>query len=224
MKFNFFRIRARKAKPFKEFQLEKTEKGDYDSFHSKLLDSSLVILITGKRGSGKTALGMKMLEIFAHARKKCYAIGFSKGLPRFIKSVRSVEDVPNNSVLLIDEAAILFFARDAMSKINKMISKIMAIARHKGLLLILVSQSSALLELNVLRLSDTLIFKEPSLMQAKFERKALQEMYKKITPIFKSLQEKKKYFYIWDDEFEGLLSFDLPYFWNEKISKSFASW
>ena len=28
-------------------------------------------------------------------------------------------------------------------------------------------------------------------------------------------------FYIGDDEFEGMLSFTLPEFWSEKVSKSF---
>ena len=99
----------------------------------------------------------------------------------------------------------------------------MAIARHKNLTLILVAQSSALIDLNVLRLADSLLLKEPSLLQSKFERKAIKEMYEKAAPLFKDKENKKQYTYIFDDEFEGLIEFNLPYFWNEGISKSFKN-
>ena len=72
--------------------------------------------------------------------------------------------------------------------------------------------------------SATPILKEPSLLQTKFERKAIKEMYEKVIPHFKELSNKKECFYVMDDEFEGMLKFNLPDFWSEGISKSFSDY
>ncbi|MFH1500511.1 MAG: hypothetical protein ABIE22_01040 [archaeon] len=87
--------------------------------------------------------------------------------------------------------------------------------------------NSAMIDLNVMRLADTIIFKEPSLLQSRFERKALVDLFKKADENFNKIPKKdnkKKYFYVLDDEFEGLLSSTLPSFWSDKISKSFAKY
>ena len=222
--FGLFRRKKRKIEPLQPFSLVLSEEGDFDAFFSKLLRYSLIFLITGKRGSGKTSLGMSLLRVFNSVRKRCYAIGFDKArLPRWIRKANSLKEIPNNSVCLIDEGALVFSSREAMTSPNKLLGKMMAIARHKNLSLILIAQSSAMIDLNVLRLADVLLLKEPSLLQAEFERKALQKRYKKISPLFKKQQDKVKHFYVWSDDFEGLLSYELPIFWNETISKAFKN-
>ena len=131
-------------------------------------------------------------------------------------------NIPNDSLVLIDEAGISFSARDSMKKANKMLASLLSIARHKNLSLIFITQNSALLELNILRLSDILLFKEPSLLQLRFERKGLQDLFMKVNSEFKDLDQKKTYFYAVSDDFEGLVCSGLPEFWNESISKSFS--
>lgn len=216
----------KKAKePFIPFSTIETKGGSYDKFYNKLLKYSLIMLIIGKRGSGKTALGMRLLELFnKNAKKRCYAVGFQNSkIPRWIRKADVIEEIPNNSVALIDEGGIVFSSRESMKDANKMLGKIMAIARHKNITLVLVTQNSAMIDLNVLRLADTILLKEPSLLQSEFERKALKNMYDKIIPLFKEREDKEKYFYVWDDEFEGLLEYGLPSFWNEGVSKSFRN-
>ncbi|MFH1641513.1 MAG: ATP-binding protein [Nanoarchaeota archaeon] len=215
---------AKKEEDYQAFSVVKSEKGNYQDFHKRLLKGSNIVLITGKRGSGKTALGMKFLELFKkHSKRKLHAMGFSK-LPFGIKNVNTIEDIRNNSVVLLDEGAINFSSRDTMKSANKELGKIMAIARHKNLSLILIAQNSAMIDLNVLRLADTVILKEPSLLQAQFERKAIKDMYEKVAPHFSALEQRKAHFYVMDDEFEGLLKYSLPSFWTEKISKSFKDY
>ena len=206
------------------FSVIDNDKGEYQEFMGLILKHSVIMLITGKRGSGKTALGMKFLELFNRkTRRRCYAVGFQKAkLPRWIKKEEDIEKTPNNSVVLVDEGAVTFSARDAMKASNKWLGKIMAIARHKNLSLVLISQNSAMIDLNVLRLADVVLLKEPSLLQAKFERKAIREMYEQVKPKFTALKQRKKYFYIWSDEFQGLVEAGLPEFWSDKISKSFG--
>jgi Cdc6-like AAA superfamily ATPase len=220
--FDFFRKEAEEYVPF---DVVKTEKGNYEDFYRRLVKGSNIILITGKRGSGKTALGMKFLELFnKNSRRKVFAMGFGKArLSRGIAKVSKVEEIPNNAVVLIDEGAITLSSRESMKHVNKEISKVMTIARHKNLTLILITQNSAMIDLNVLRLADTIVLKEPSLLQAQFERKAIRNMYEKVMPHFKETERKKPHFYVMDDEFEGLLRFSLPSFWSENISKSFRN-
>lgn len=221
--FSFFRREKAYDEPYEAFEVVKTEKGSLKDFTRRLLNGSNILLIAGKRGSGKTALGMKFIELFRRSsRRKVFVMGFDKArLPFGIKKANNIDDISNNSTVLIDEGAITFGSRDSMKSANKELGKLMAIARHKNLSLILIAQNSAMIDLNVLRLADTIILKEPSLLQAKFERKAIKEMYEKVSDYFKSIDDRKSHFYVMDDEFEGILKYSLPEFWSEDISKSF---
>jgi len=208
---------------FEPFEVVEEKKGSYAEFEKALKKYGLVMLIIGKRGSGKSALGMQFLAWFHHvAKRRCYGIGYSAAkLPKWIRKAKNIDEIPNDSVVLIDEAAILFFSRESMTSMNKMLSKLMAIARHKNLSMILISQSSAMIEVNVLRLADVLVLKEPSMLQARFERKALQDIFRATKKIFKQLTDPTRYFYVYSDEFEGLVQYKLPYFWNDSISRAF---
>jgi hypothetical protein len=210
-------------KPFTDVEMSRAIRGDYERFRKKMMDSSLIMLITGKRGSGKTSLGMKLLEVFSNrSSRECYIVNYRKArLPKWMHRIDSVEDAPNNAVVLIDEGAVGYFSRESMKEANRVLSKIMTLARHKNLSLLIISQNSAMIDLNVVRLSDTLLFKEPSLLQARFERRALKDMFDKVTPFFKKLEDPNSHFYVWDDDFEGMISYDLPGFWTESISTSF---
>ncbi len=221
--FDIFQ-KKREVKLVDPFVEIKKMKGDYKRFYNSLTKESLIILITGKRGSGKTALGYALLEVMNSVNKKCYALGFDEAkLPRWVRKVRSLEDAPNDSTALVDEGGILYSSRESSKKSNKMLGSLMTIARHKNLNLILIVQNSAMIDLNVLRMVDILLLKEPSLLQSEFERMALKKMYHKIKPLFTEQEEKVKHFYVWSDDFEGLLKFSLPAFWNESISKSFRN-
>lgn len=216
-------MEEKKAEPYIPFEVKKTDIGEYDSFYSRLKKDSLIMLVVGRRGSGKTSLGMKLLEFFHKlTKRKCYVFGYDKvRLPWWIKRVDTLEKIPNNAVALFDEGAILFSARESMKNINKELGKMMVIARHKNLTLILITQNSAMIDLNVLRLADILLLKEPSLLQAKFERKGLKDIFDKIKPKFEKIEQKKSHFYVWDDDFQGMVKYSLPDFWSEKISRSF---
>ena len=212
---------------FKPFEILQTERGSYTEFEEALHKYDLIMLIVGKRGSGKTALGMQFLAWYNHStRRRCYGIGYdATKLPRWIHKAKGIEEISNDSVVLIDEAALLFFSREAMTSTNKMLTKLMSVARHKNLTMLLITQSSAFIELNVLRLADVLLLKEPSLLQARFERKALQDVFEKVMSTFRGLEgDVRPIFYVMSDWFEGILSFELPPFWNEGISRAFKAW
>ncbi len=219
--------RKDKKKAIKEempiFYLEDGDERDFKEFLEALKKQSLIVIITGRRGSGKTALGFSILEFLKDSKRNIYAIGIEAGLPKWIKKEYDLSKLKNDSIVLIDEAALSFSARESSKELNRLITKIMAVARHKNLSLIFITQSSAIIDINILRLADVIMIKEPGLLQEKFERKEIQQLYKKVKPIFRRIEKNKnKYTYVYSDWFEGLIKNRLPSFWNEKISKSFA--
>ena len=67
-----------------------------------------------------------------------------------------------------------------MSKQNKELADLLAIARHKDLTLILVTQNTGMIDKNVLNLTDAVLVKEGSLLQQKMERSVMKEFYERI--------------------------------------------
>ena len=209
---------------FEKLAAIETIAGNADSFERALLESSRIVLLFGKRGSGKSALGFRILEnINSTHKRQCSVLGVSQDvLPQWITSVEDIHGVANNSIVLVDEGALAFSARESMKKEHKELGKLMAIARHKDLTLIFITQNTCMIDKNVLQLTDTLMVKEGSLLQKEMERTAVQKFYQKAEKSFEKLQDKRKYAYVIDGDFEGVISFVLPSFWSDKVSKSRA--
>ena len=213
-----------KAK-YDSLKIIKKKKGTIPTFENKLYkNKSTVGLILGARGTGKSAIGMRLLENFkVKTSKTVYALGFKEeSLPRWIKVVKDIEEINNNSVILIDEGGIEFSSRKAMTNANKLLSEILLIARHKDLSVIFITQNSANLEINVIRQADYLILKPSSLLQKDFERKKIKTIYENATEDFEELKGIVGLTYIFSDEFLGFVTNSLPNFWTDKVSKGYA--
>ena len=119
--------------------------GDFDSFEDRLLDpsKSSIGIVIGARGTGKSAIGMRLLEnIRAKTERNVCALGFGKeSIPSWITVVDIIDMIPNGSFVLIDEAGIEFGSRDSMSSMNKLLSSLLFIARHKDLSILFISQN-----------------------------------------------------------------------------------
>lgn len=210
-----------KFQPLKEI---KTLNGDLSQFENHLFTKDSTIgLILGARGSGKSAIGMKLLENFKNKTKKnVYAIGFHReDLPAWIQVVETVQEIKNDSVVLIDEGGIAFSSRKSMSSANQLLSELLFIARHKNLSILFITQNSSNLEINVLRQADFLIMKPSSLLQKDFERKIISDIYSQIGKDFLDLQNIQGLTYIHSDKFQGFAANELPSFWSMNVSKSF---
>lgn len=208
---------------YKKFNELKNLRGEFKSFENKLHNKSNIGIILGARGTGKSAVGMKLLEnIIAKTGKNAYAIGFRESdLPSWINVVSEIKEVKNNSVLLIDESGISFSSRNSMSDRNKFLSEILFIARHKDMSVILISQNSSNIEINAIRQADFLILKPSSLMQLDFERKKIKDTYEEVSEHFEKFRDKKGLAYIYSDNYCGFIENSLPSFWTDNISKSF---
>jgi hypothetical protein len=209
---------------YRSFKEIKKVKGTSNKFESNLLSKESTIgIILGARGSGKSAIGMKMLENFkVKTDKNVYAMGFkAKDLPNWINSVDNVDQIENDSVVLIDEGGITFSSRKSMSNANQLLSELLMIARHKNLSVLFITQNSSNLEINALRQADFLVLKQSSLLQKDFERKIIKDIYKKVENEFEKFEDDKGATYIHSDKFKGFVSNELPSFWSQKVSKAF---
>lgn len=218
-------IKREAIKPvYEDFLIVQKESGNYEKWKKTVVRSdSKIGIIIGSRGSGKTAFGVKFLEnAYAQTKKKCYAIGFNKkDFPAWIQVIESIDQIENDSFVLIDEGGVLFSSRRAMSNANKLLSDLLMIARHKNLNILFISQNSSNLEVNILRQADYLVLKPSSLLQQEFERKIVQKLYEKTKKQFENYKDRIGITYIYANEFQGFVTNSLPSFWKTAISKSF---
>ncbi|MFA5484765.1 MAG: zonular occludens toxin domain-containing protein [Candidatus Pacearchaeota archaeon] len=210
---------------YEDFKLLKLNSGNYDDWLKQVFNSdSKIGIILGARGSGKTAFGVRLLEnIYFKKKKECFAMGFNeKDLPSWIYSIDEIDEVKNNSLVLIDEGGILFNSRSSMKSSNKLLSELILISRHKNISIIFISQNSSNLDVNILRQADFLILKQSALLQKDFERKIVQKIYQENEDDFKKFKNKKGLALIYSDQFKGFVEGSLPSFWKESISKSWS--
>lgn len=210
---------------YQEFRELKKKKGQLEKFNNFLYgNKSTIGIILGARGTGKSAIGMSFLENFAaKSEKKLYALGFKQSaLPNWIKVVSSIDQIENNSVLLVDEGGIEFSSRSSMTNTNKLLSELLLISRHKDLSVLFIVQNSSNLELNALRQADFLVLKPSSLLQKDFERKKIKEVYQSVDKDFEEFKDDIGLTYLYSDKYCGFISNDLPSFWSEKVSKGYS--
>ncbi len=199
--------------------------GSWPSFEKYIQKSdSVVCLILGARGSGKTAFGMKLLEnMVARGKNKACVMGFEhSSLPSWITPVSNPNEITNGSTVLVDEGGILFSSRDSMKEQNKFLSELIFVARHKNLTLFFITQNSSTIEVNVLRQADALFLKPSSLLQMDFERKKIKDIYRSVKDDFSAHEGIPGLTYVYSDKFTGFVANALPSFWGESVSKSFA--
>ena len=190
-----------------------------------IINKSIIVLINGSRNSGKSVLGYYILEI-AHKlnpSRSIVSFGFPSinVLPKWVECIDDFGFIDNDSIVLFDESALSFFARRYQTKINEVISKLLAISRHKNLSSIFLTQNIGLIDINIVRLCDTLIFKKPSLLQIELERSNIGDLVYKANIWFTLFGEDKQVFnYMQHDKGEGVFINTIPKFWTDEISKS----
>ncbi|MGV8161986.1 MAG: hypothetical protein ACP5N2_01480 [Candidatus Nanoarchaeia archaeon] len=220
------RVKVKKKKTSEipqRIKVTTTIEGSFKNFWKRLKESdSLIGIVVGARGSGKSAVALCIMEELQGNKENYYAMGFkSKDIPNWINVVEDIKEIENNSFVIIDEGGILFSSRESMSDSNKFLSELLFIARHKDLSILFISQNSSNIEVNTLRQADFLILKKSSLLQKDFERKKISDIYTKYSEEFNKYKNTKKASLIYSDEFVGFVQSELPTFWSTKVSKGF---
>jgi hypothetical protein len=188
-----------------------------------------VVLIVGRRGSGKSALGYKLLE-YLRWKGQTYVVGLPQKvkrlLPIWFGIVPSLEDVPPKSIILIDESYNLFHSRASASERARILSNLINLSRQREQTLIFVTQEARQIDKNIASSADVVVFKNPGIFQPEFERKELRKIAEEAKRMFAaiSVKEKTKWSYVYApvSDFAGMLENSLPSFWSGGLSRSYA--
>ncbi len=197
---------------------------------SEIIKPPKVVIIFGKRGGGKTALGMYLLE---EAGKDFNFLSVVVNFPRSKQEllppsfvIKTLEEIKScdSSVILIDEGSTLIPAGQA--KLEEMIKAFSALSRQREQIIILIFHATADVGTRILRGVDTLIFKEPSLRQIQWGSKdeILRELLLEAKE--KLANRGAQYCYVdsEDPEFRGVLENSLPSFWLVECKSCQQCW
>jgi len=205
-----------------------------------ILQHPRIYVILGHRGSGKSCSGHAILEYLHYTYNiKAYFVNAYGGavpaekrklLPEWIQIVNSIEEVDNNSVVLIDEAYLIFHARTSMREATKRVSmdKILELSRQKNISLIFITQRSTKLDKNIIEATDTFIIRKIHPSQIEYERANVKKMLEKAYEEFKRIppSEAKRYCYVVaeTDGIEAFKMIGMPSYWSEELSRFYEGW
>lgn len=189
-----------------------------------------VILITGGRGQGKTAIAFDLAEKYHKETDfKVYVIGIPIGkqklFPCWFKFVENLDEIPNGSMIVVEESGINFEStRNKKGKKVTLLEYTLEICRHKDLRLVFINIHSAGVNVDIVRSVDVLIIKQPSFLQARMERPALRKLTKDAQEKFNAIaeSERKRHAYMISNSCEGMITNGLPSFWSSNISTSYS--
>ena len=195
-----------------------------------LIKHPCVVLILGGRGKGKSALGYRILEYHRWGARKIYAVGLPSGarkiLPDWIGMVPCLDDAPVNSIVLVDEAYIPYHARSGTTVEAKAMSRAINLSRQREQTIIFVTQEARQIDKNIVSSTNLVVFKDPGMLQLKFDRRELKELATQANQAFTTISgDKRKWSFVYDQDsdFTSLIENSLPTFWNEKLSHIFAA-
>ena len=188
-----------------------------------------VVLILGKRGSGKSALAYRILELFRYHGLPYVVSVPSQArrlLPDWIGIAASLEDVPHRSIAVIDEAYLHYHSRRSMAEESKAMSQLLNLSRQRDQTLIFVSQEARQLDRNIASSANVVVVKDLGIMQVDFDRPELRRLVSQARDALASqpgVKQRWSYVYSPDVDFQGLLESQLPSFWKPNLSRLFAS-
>ena len=161
---------------------------------------------------------------------KPYVVGLPESalghLPDWLGNVPRFDDLPHDSVALIDEAYLTYHARESMSEKNRSVSQLLNLSRQRNQTLVFVTQEARQLDKNITSVADVIVFKKPSALQIELERPELRPIARRARGAFTTVKGSSApwgYVFSPDADFEGLLENQLPTFWTKQLSRAFAS-
>jgi len=188
-----------------------------------------VVLVLGKRGSGKSALGYRLLELFRY-KLTPYVLGIpakaQKLLPDWIGVAQDLDEIPQDSIVLIDEAYLSYHSRGSFKTQSMEMSQLVNLSRQRNQTIIFVTQEARQIDKNIASQANVVVFKEPAILQSQFERPELNDITARAKLAFSNLNgDKREWAYVYspDADFIGLMESALPTFWSTELSHAFAA-
>lgn len=192
--------------------------------------------ILGHRGQGKSALAWYVADTY---RKKAgypsrvaaykFPAGAAKALPKWIAHVDDIAAVSMLSrphIVVVDESVLHVNSRRSQSDENMDFTKLLAVIRHKGHLLVFISQSSRQVDIQVIEGFDLVLMKAPSMLQARAARTELKPEVEKAYQLFSAMRgDTRKRVFAFDPHRGGtaMLPAHMPGWWTDRVSRAYSS-
>ncbi len=193
-----------------------------------LIEIPSVMLIVGRRGSGKTALGFRLIETLRYHRWPKFVVGVPRSarqqVPTWIKTVSSLWDLPIGAVALVDEAHLGYGTRVREAD-RKDLARVLSLSRQRDQLLIFASQQTRSVSREIVAATDVLIIKSMHLHQIRFERPEFEEALQTAQGKLAGMPgDRRQYSYVYapDDDLELVMRNTEPSFWSEHLSRLYA--
>lgn len=161
---------------------------------AKKIPKPSVTIITGRRGSGKDVTAVALaLELQKNSRKPVYSNYDPRQfrLPRDWR-FRTGNTFEPETVQLISDAHLEYFSRDWQSSPAETLVKVVSVSRHRNIDFIYTTQLSSLIDRQIISNIDVLLFKEPSLLAAEFERKELDQFTQEAQEYYQGIETNNK--------------------------------
>lgn len=181
-----------------------------------------VVLIIGRRESGKTIAAQRLAEIIG---KPTYAVSPEQSPPSWITELKLEELAtrpPPNTTLILDDIPVYASQRDYNNPFVRVLETIIPVCRHKRrLTLIFSSQSSSLSDRYIMD-ADLVFLKNANLLYMDLERPSVAKLYKWAMPIFNQMSEyqQKRHIAVVSQNWRGLVRVEKPKDEREPTSKS----
>lgn len=201
---------------------------EVDNRWREVIGQPSVVLVLGKRGSGKSALGYWLLELYKYGLTP-YVLGVpaegQKLLPEWIGIAQGLEDIPQKSIVLVDEAYLRYHSRESLSATSREMSHSLNLSRQRGQTIIFITQEARQVDRNIASSANVVIFKDLGMLQPEFDRPEFNRFASRARDALMSIKGDKRrwsYVYSHDSGFAGLMENSMPTFWSEGLSHVFA--
>ena len=199
-----------------------------DSKWLDLVRHPSVVLIIGKRGGGKSALGYRILELL-RTHGEPYVVGLPakarKLLPDWVGTMERLDDVPPKAVVLVDESYLRYHSRATTAPEGRDIGSLINLSRQKEQTLLFIVQEARQLDVNIVSQMDILAVKELSDLSKGFERPQLRTLTDKARAAFSTVQrDYRQWTWVYSEPagFEGLVRNEVASFWTPRLSRAFV--
>jgi hypothetical protein len=188
------------------------------------------VLIIGASGSGKSATAHYIAELQSKTLSLpvyVYAVDPRKHslYPPSIRHVGKKKVLPENAILLIDEAAIECPSRRSMSEENIELAGLAYKARHKRLTTVAVTQASSELDRVLVESAEIIVVKKPRRSQSETDRLHLRRTLKAAEKSFEKLdssEDSRGWGYVEHSDGDEMLRTGLASWWTEELSHILA--